>query len=169
MAHFAQLDENNIVIQVIVVSNDDVKNSDGEEVEQIGIDFCKNLFGSNTNWKQTSYHSNMRVRYANIGYSYDEILDAFIPPKPYPSWVLNETTANWESPVGPAPILTMAEMEEGLFYSWDDENIQWKIQRRPPVLTEEQVQSRKYYRWDEETESWVLDTYVPAPGVSPQE
>jgi hypothetical protein len=131
MAHFAQLDENNIVTQVIVISNDDTKNSDGVEVEEIGIDFCKNLLGSDTNWKQTSYNNNMRVRYAGIGYTYNETLDAFIPPKPYPSWVLNQTTADWESPVGPAPTLTETEIQAGLFYVWNEESGEWVLQTLP--------------------------------------
>ena len=94
MAHFAQLDENNVVIQVIVVSDSDTSDVNGIEYEEIGIAFCKKLFGFNTNWKQTSYNDKIRVRYAGIGYSYDENLDAFIPPKPYESWTLNQEIAN---------------------------------------------------------------------------
>ena len=80
MAHFAQLDENNVVTQVIVVSNDDTSDSNGTETESIGVAFCQKLLGADTNWKQTSYNSNMRVRYAGIGYSYNAGLDAFVPP-----------------------------------------------------------------------------------------
>ena len=98
MAHFAQLDENNIVTRVIVVSNNDIM-VNGVETEQKGIDFCKSLFGQSTNWVQTSYNSSFRVRYASIGYSHASSLDAFIPPKPYPSWILNTTTYDWVSPV----------------------------------------------------------------------
>lgn len=96
MAHFAQLDENNTVIQVIVVSNDIIKDANGNEVEELGISFCKKLLGENTNWKQTSYNNNFRVRYAGIGYTYNETLDAFIPPKPFNSWVLDEDIADWQ-------------------------------------------------------------------------
>jgi hypothetical protein len=71
MAHFAQLDENNVVTQVIVVSNDDIKDNTGTEVESIGVAFCQKLLGADTNWKQTSYNNNIRVRYAGIGYSYN--------------------------------------------------------------------------------------------------
>jgi hypothetical protein len=127
MAHFAQLDENNIVTQVIVVSNEDTSDSNGTEIEEIGIGFCKKLLGANTKWKQTSYNNNMRVRYAGIGYSYNEELDAFIPPQPFVSWVLNTETADWESPVGPAPELTEVERESGSFYQWDEENTQWNL------------------------------------------
>ena len=139
MAHFAKIDENNVVTQVIVVSNDDIKDVNGVEVEEIGVAFCKKLLGAETNWKQTSYNNNFRVRYAGIGYSFSEELNAFIPPSPFPSWVLVEETADWVSPLGAAP-----------------------------TLTEEQITSRSFYRWNEEayqadnTTGWVLET-PPAP------
>ena len=86
MAHFAQLDENNIVLQIVVVSNDDIKDEQGNEVEQIGIDFCKQLFaptlGENTKWVQTSYNNNFRDLYAQPGYTYDSVQDKFINPNP---------------------------------------------------------------------------------------
>ena len=135
MAHFAQLDENNVVTQVIVVGNDDIKDVNGNEVESIGVAFCQKLLGANTNWKQTSYNSNMRVRYAGIGYSYNAELDAFVPPQPYASWTLDSGTADWVSPLGAAP-----------------------------ALTDEQVAAFSYYRWDEDayqadnTTGWVLET-----------
>jgi len=134
MAHFAQLDENNVVTQVIVVSNDDIKDPHtGQEDEIIGIAFCKKLLGGN--WKQTSYNNNMRVRYAGIGYSYNAELDAFVAPQPFASWTLDNDTADWVSPLGAAP-----------------------------ALTEEQLAADSYYRWDEEayqadnTTGWVLET-----------
>jgi len=120
MAHFAQLNENNIVTQVIVVNNEDTSDSNGVEVEEIGVAFCKQLIGADTNWKQTSYNNNFRVRYAGISYSYNEELDAFISPKPFESWVLNEETADWESPIGPAPVRTESEREARLYYHWDE-------------------------------------------------
>jgi hypothetical protein len=83
MAHFAQLDENNIVTQVIVVSNDDIKDSEGNESELTGIAFCKSLLGPNTIWKQTSYNNSIRKNYAGIGFTYDATRDAFIAPKPF--------------------------------------------------------------------------------------
>jgi hypothetical protein len=136
MAHFACLDENNIVTQVIVVSNEDTSDVNGNEVEEIGVAFCKKLLGADTNWKQTSYNNNMRVRYAGIGYSYNEELDAFIPPKPFESWVLNEETANWQSPVGPAPALTEAETASMSFYRWDEEAGAWEIFTPEPPTEE---------------------------------
>lgn len=129
MAHFAQLDENNVVTQVIVVSNEDTSDSNGVEVEEIGVAFCKKLLGADTNWKQTSYNNNTRVRYAGIGYSYDEELDAFVPPQPFASWTLDANTADWVSPAGPAP-----------------------------ELTEEEIEARSFYRWDEDGGAWVLET-----------
>lgn len=143
MAHFAQLDENNKVIRVIVVGNADTSDSEGNEVEEIGIAFCKNLLGPDTNWKQTSYNHRIRKNYAGIDYTYDEELDAFIPPKPFDSWVLNEETANWQSPIGPAPDLTREESNSGSFYRWNEEVHQadnstgWVLVT--PPSTEEQV------------------------------
>lgn len=131
MAHFACLDENNIVTQVIVVSNEDTSDVNGNEVEEIGVAFCKKLLGADTNWKQTSYNNNFRVRYAGISYTYNEELDAFVPPIPFASWVLNEETADWESPVGPAPALTEAEVEARSFYRWDEEGGEWVLETQP--------------------------------------
>jgi hypothetical protein len=128
MAHFAQLDENNVVTQVIVVSNADTSDASGVEVEEIGVAFCKKLLGADTKWKQTSYNNSIRVRYAGIGYTYNETLDAFIPPKPFDSWVLNETTTNWESPIGPAPELTQEQIDSSSLYRWDDENQTWVLE-----------------------------------------
>ena len=124
MAHFAQLDENNVVTQVIVVGNDDITDANGNEVEEIGVAFCKKLLGANTNWKQTSYNSNMRVRYAGIGYSYNAELDAFVAPQPYASWTLDSGTADWVSPLGAAPALTDAEVEARSYYRWDEDAYQ---------------------------------------------
>ena len=138
MAHFAGLDENNIVTQVIVVANEDTTDTNGVEVEEIGVAFCKKLLGAETNWKQTSYNNNMRVRYAGTGYLYDAELDAFIAPKPFESWTLVEETADWESPLGPAPELTEAQVESRSFYKWDEENLAWVLETPPaPEETEE--------------------------------
>jgi len=123
MAHFAKLDENNVVTQVIVVDNKDITDPHtGQEDEILGIAFCKKLLGGN--WKQTSYNNNTRVRYAGIGYSYNAALDAFVPPQPYASWTLDNETADWVSPLGAAPELTEAEVEAMSFYRWDEEAYQ---------------------------------------------
>jgi hypothetical protein len=116
MAHFAQLDENNVVTQVIVVANKDTADASGVEKEYIGAAFCERLLGGT--WKQTSYNGSMRKRYAGIGYTYNAELDAFVPPKPYASWVLNNETANWDAPV-PMPV------EEGKMYNWDEATLSW--------------------------------------------
>ena len=110
MAHFAQLDENNVVIQVIVINDRDCCDDNGIENEDVGIAFCQQLLGEDTRWKQTSYNRNMRVHYAGIGMRYNEDLDAFVHESPFPSWVLDSATANWVSPLGPAPTLTEEEI-----------------------------------------------------------
>lgn len=113
MAHFAELDENNIVKRVIVINNSDCL-KDGIEDEATGIAFCKKLFGGN--WKQTSYNGNIRKNFAGIGYTYDEVLDAFIPPNPYKSWLLDEATCQWQAPK-PHP-------KEGM-WQWNEEKQEW--------------------------------------------
>lgn len=115
MAHFAELDDNNIVKRVIVVDNKDTVDENGNEVEAVGIAFCQNLLGGR--WIQTSYNKNFRAHYAGVGYTYDAALDAFIPPKPYPSWVFNPTTCGWNPPV-PVP-------NDGKRYDWDEEALSW--------------------------------------------
>jgi len=123
LAHFAQLDENNIVTQVIIVDNKDIIDPfTGQEDEILGIAFCKKLLGGK--WVQTSYNNNMRVRYAGIGYSYNIALDAFVTPKPFTSWVLVNETADWASPLGSAPALTEAQIMELYYYRWDEEAYQ---------------------------------------------
>jgi hypothetical protein len=114
MAHFAELDNNNVVLQVIVIDNKDTADANGVEKEHIGAAFCERLFGGN--WKQTSYNGNIRKNYAGIGYTYREDIDAFVPPQPYSSWVLNNK-AQWEAPV---PMPTDDKM-----YSWNEEQQIW--------------------------------------------
>jgi len=119
MAHFAKL-ENNIVIAVNSVVNEVIKDSNGVEQEAIGIEFLKTLHNEpNAIWKQTSYNGNIRKNYAGIGYTYDETRDAFIPPKTLNSWVLNETTCNWEPPI--------TIPNDGKKYTWNEENISWDL------------------------------------------
>lgn len=118
MAHFAQLDDNNIVTQVIVIANEELLDN-GVESEAKGIDFCKTLFGENTRWVQTSYNGNIRKNYAGIGYKYDSSFNAFFAPQPYPSWKLNYTNFQWEAPV---PKL---EDTDEYFYRWSEINKEW--------------------------------------------
>ena len=142
MAHFAQLDSNNVVTQVIVVGNDDTSDSNGVEVESIGVAFCQKLLGAETNWKQTSYNGNMRGNYAGIGYTYMSNVatlgvgstDIFIAQQPYASWTISTSAAQWEAPI------------------------------TEPTLTDEQIAARSYYTWDESayqadnTTGWTLTT-----------
>ncbi len=115
MAHFAKLDENNVVTQVIVVANSDTADAAGVEKEHIGAAFCEKLFGGT--WKQTSYNGNIRKNYAGIGYTYGVAIDAFVPPKPYPSWLLDTNTAQWHAPV--------ARPNDGKDYYWDEATQSW--------------------------------------------
>jgi hypothetical protein len=139
MASFAKLDNNNIVIKLVAVVNEVIKDSNGIEQEQLGINFLKTLYNEpNANWKQSSYNTNagvhslggtpFRKNHAAIGYQYDSQRDAFIPQKPYNSWLLNESTCRWEPPV------------------------------IRPESTKEQKDNNQYYTWNEETQSWTLQT-----------
>jgi len=116
MAHFAKIDSNNIVEIVHVVNNEVIKKEDGTEDEAKGKEFLNSLFGSAT-WVQTSYNNNFRKNYASIGYTYDSVRDAFIPPKPYNSWVLNEDSCQWEPPVEFPNVNNR--------YNWNEETQQW--------------------------------------------
>jgi hypothetical protein len=116
MAHFARLNETNEVIRVHVLNNDVILDGDGVEQEQLGIDFLTELYGAG-NYKQTSYNNNFRKQYAGVGYTYDETRNAFIPPKPYASWTLNESTCQWNPPT-PHP-------DDGKFYIWNETEQRW--------------------------------------------
>ena len=125
MAHFAELDENNIVINVISVNNNVIDNLPFPESEEIGINFIKTIShfaNSNTTWKQTSYNHNFRKRYAGIGCTYNADLDAFILPRPFASWVLNNETADWEAPI-PQPTPQSPDEE----YFWDEQTLNWVL------------------------------------------
>jgi hypothetical protein len=115
MAHFAQLNDQNIVLQVIVIHNNDCLDDMGDESEAKGIEFCNSLIPGN--WIQTSYNARIRKNYAGIGFTYDQQRDAFIAPKPFSSWILNETTCQWEAPV-PYP-------NNEKPYVWDEQSQQW--------------------------------------------
>ena len=132
MAHFVKLDDNNIVQQSIVVSNQDTSDASGNESEAIGIAFCQRLFGAETNWKQTSYHDNFRGNYAGIGMTYMTGVrtlgvastDIFIGQQPYPSWSVGIQTAQWYAPTPPGdePALIDSEKAAGKFYVWSESN-----------------------------------------------
>ena len=123
MAHFAKLGKGNKVVRVAVVSNDIAT------TEKAGEEFLQNIHGSKDVWKQTSYNTvggehklggtPFRKNYAGVGYRYDQTRDAFIPPKPYNSWILNETTCLWEAPVA------LPDIENR--YNWNEETQQWDL------------------------------------------
>jgi hypothetical protein len=117
MAHFAKLDENNIVIDVNVIDNEIIQDEKGIEHEALGVAFLIQWSRGYPYWKQTSYNGNFRKNYAGIGFTYDPVLDAFIPPKPFESWLLNEETCQWEVPV-PYPA-------DGKVYRWDEPTLSW--------------------------------------------
>lgn len=116
MAHFAKI-ENNIVVQVIVIHNSDIQNLNFPESEKVGQDYIKSI-GLEGTWIQTSYNKQFRKNYAGINYTYDDSRDAFIPPKPYPSWILNNESAQWVPPK-PYPI----NLE---FFHWDENIKNWR-------------------------------------------
>ena len=123
MAHFAELNENNIVQRVLVVDNKDILDENGQEQESVGVAFLQRLFGENTIWKQTSYNNNFRNKYTGKGDAYREDLDAFISPSPYPSWSLNETTFQWEPPTPrPEDIITDTTITS---YVWNEDTLSW--------------------------------------------
>jgi hypothetical protein len=119
MAHFAKLDKDNVVTEVHVVNNIEMLAADGSESEVMGVAFLIRWSGGYSNWKQTSYNGKIRKNYAGIGYVYDATRDAFIPPQPYPSWVLNETTCLWDAPT-PMPT-------DGQRYVWDEPTTSWVV------------------------------------------
>ena len=126
MATFAKIGAGNIVEQVVSVHNNVITDNDGNEQEQLGVDFLNNLYGTTDVWKQTSYNTKsgvhilggtpFRKNHASKGMSYDESRDAFIPSKPFASWVLNEDTCQWEAPVS-------RPFDKP--YTWNEENQSW--------------------------------------------
>lgn len=117
MAHFAKIDENNVVTSVVVVDNKDTADAAGVEKEHIGAAHLEKILGGT--WKQTSYNGNFRKNYAGIGYTFDSQRNAFIPPKPFNSWVLVEETCQWKAPVDMPT--------DGQMYSWDEATTSWTV------------------------------------------
>lgn len=120
MAHFAELDNKNNVLRVIVIANDKILDSNGVENENIGIAFCKNLFGEERIWKQTSYNGTFRKNYALLGGVYDVNDDAFIDPKPFPSWILDSETFKWKAPVD-------RPTDPNVWSQWDETTKSWIV------------------------------------------
>ena len=115
MAHFAEINADNVVTRVIVVHNNELLDGNGVEREHLGVSFCQSLFGGT--WVQTSYNNTIRKNFAGAGFTYDSGRDAFIPPQPFASWVLNETTCQWEAPV--------AMPDDDVTYRWDEASTSW--------------------------------------------
>ena len=115
MAHFAEIGLNNVVQRVIVVDNNIILNENGIEQESLGQEFCRNLLGGS--WIQTSYNGSFRKNFAGIGFTYDSERDAFIAPKPFNSWILDEETCQWQAPT-PIP-------DDGNTYTWNEETVSW--------------------------------------------
>tara|TARA_R100000935_G_C2830995_1_gene165078 strand:+ start:920 stop:1465 length:546 start_codon:yes stop_codon:yes gene_type:complete len=173
MAHFIKLDENNIVVDSFVIHDNELKDNENNEQEILGIKFCVKLFGD-ANYKQTSYNTAggvhllggtpFRKNYAGLGYTYDESKDAFIEPKPYSSWTLNEETCIWEAPVD--------KPENEQFYIWDETTTSWivppDLAPYPSWIRNEETsiweapvaypQDGIFYIWDEMTTSWIVRT-----------
>lgn len=156
MAHFAKLDSNNVVLGVNTVNNDVF------ETEEQGIEFLKSLHGSDTVWKQTSYNTKegvhalggtpFRKNYAAIGSTYDSERDAFIPPKQFNSWVLNETKCVWVAPVSDPTTLTYTDSngdEQNYLIFWDEDNTRWNARDKED----------NYFYWDSSNLSWT--SYTP--------
>ena len=119
MAHFAELNSQNVVLRVIVVGNDDVNNLPFPESEPIGVAFCQGIFGADTQWVQTSYNANFRYNYACADFVFDPVAQAFIPPKPFPSWLLDTNTYQWQPPA--------SYPSDGKLYVWDETTQSWVL------------------------------------------
>jgi len=116
MAHFAKMN-GDVVEIVIVVGNADIRDLPFPQSEAIGVEFCKSIFGQDTEWLQTSYNNSFRKWFAGPGFTYDSVKDAFVPPKPYPSWLFDEEIWYWKAPV-PCPT-------DGKMYVWNEETLSW--------------------------------------------
>lgn len=127
MAHFAKIDDQKNVLEIVVVNNDDVGNLPFPESEPVGIAFCKSVFGDDTDWLQTSYNGNFRRQYAQVGGFYYPQQNVFVGVKPYASWVFNDQSANWESPI------PMPTVPPNYVAVWDEENIEWDIVLGPEI------------------------------------
>jgi len=125
MAYFAKLGTGNIIETVISINNSVITDSNGIEQEQFGVDFINKLYNTRDVWKQTSYNNNIRKNFAGIGYSYDQTRDAFIPPKPFNSWILKEDTCRWEAPI-PSPSSYTNEQDKLIQFRWNENILNWE-------------------------------------------
>jgi hypothetical protein len=126
MAYFAKLGTGNIIEQVISINNSVITDSNGVEQEKLGVDFINKLYNTRDVWKQTSYNRTFRKNFAGIGYQYDQARDAFVPPKNFNSWILNEDTCIWEAPLA----MPTTQLEDNQYYCWNESIINWEIKTR---------------------------------------
>ena len=147
MAHFAKLDENNVVLSVHVVDNSIITDENGDEQESLGIAFLQDLFGEDTNWVQTSYNKNMRGVFASKGGTYNSDSDKFIRPKPYPSWTLDEND-EWQPPVDYPEDFNTVNGTRG--YAWNEDTTTWDIT----------WEATEPYPTDGNTYSWIDGAWV---------
>ena len=117
MAHFAELDVFKKVVRILVVDDKDTQDAEGNEVEEIGAKYLREAFGGT--WIQTSFNKKIRKNSAGIGFTYDEVKDAFIPPKPFPSWVLDAVSCLWEAPT--------TKPDDGESYRWNEDTKTWDL------------------------------------------
>jgi hypothetical protein len=121
MAYFAQLDQDNNVMQVVAITNADIDYLPFPESDPVGVALCQNLFGADTVWKQTSYNNNFRRKYASIGGFYYPPLDVFVDPRPYPSWSFQSSDATWQAPI------PMPSVPANYFAIWNEQYLEWDI------------------------------------------
>ena len=175
MAHFAELDQNNIVLRVIVVANEALEYKEFPDSESHAMEYLHQWFGSNTVWKQTSYNNRFRGNFAGIGMKYYTEYDLFMPSSPYPSWIINPTSANWESPVAKPDCKQ---------YKWNEETVGWDYvppkpqpfaswtldacdEWQPPIpRPTDPLPERSIYVWREQDQMWAVLT-LPDPATIP--
>ena len=165
MAHFAELDANNVVLRVIVVANEALEYKELPDSETHALEYLHQWYGPDTIWKQTSYNNNFRGNYAGVGMKYYPEHDVFMRPSPHPSWVINSATAQWEAPVAKPDCKK---------YEWDDETISWRyippprqpfpswtldpceVWQPPVPKPTDPLPERSIYVWQEESKKWGI-------------
>ena len=147
MAHFAELDKNNQVLRVVVVANEVLENKELPDSEILGTSFLRQLYGTDTNWKQTSYNEKFRGSFAGIGYTYYPDKDCFLPPQPFPSWIISNN--KWIPPV-PKPT---DSLPEGSNYIWAEGQKKWVIVPPGPTVPPPEG---KQYAYNLKTNEWFL-------------
>lgn len=157
MAHFAQLDQNNVVINVIKVADELLLDENGIESEEKGIEYLKSVIPGGANWVQTSYNDRIRFRYATIGGVYDKESDAFYFEKPYPSWTINREEFGWDPPT-PKP-----EDNEGYKLKWNEDDLKWDYIKLPTPMPSEPAPEGFRYVYDSETDTWDTVENAPMP------